>query len=79
MTFTPDQVVDAGTLDEHGQRLTEINDVWLPLARVAIKLENCRVEGAKLGAALKEIARDPIIREPLARSEMLPSDFASRA
>jgi hypothetical protein len=65
VTFTPDQIVDAGALDEHGRRVTEMDDVWLPLARVAMGLENFRAIGAKLAVTLEEIAADPIIREAL--------------
>jgi hypothetical protein len=65
VTFTPDQIVDAGALDEHGRRVIEMDDVWLPLARVAMGLENFRAIGAKLAVTLEEIAVDPIIREAL--------------
>ena len=61
MTFKPDRIIDAGTFDQNGRRLTQMDDVWLKLAHVAMGLENTREQRAKLTLALDEIRADPIV------------------
>jgi hypothetical protein len=66
VTFTPVRIVDAGTLDQEGRRLTQMDDVWLKLAQVAMGLENSRDKRAKLALMLDEMGEDPVVREVLA-------------
>jgi hypothetical protein len=65
-TFTPDRIVDDGTLDQKGRRLTQMDDVWLKLARVAMGLKNSQEKRAKLALMLDEMGADPVVRKVLA-------------
>jgi hypothetical protein len=66
VTFTSDQIIDAGTLDQDGRRLAQMDDLWLKLARVAMGLENSREREEKFTLMLDEIKSDPNVQQALA-------------
>ena len=66
VSFTPDQIIDAGTLDRDGRRLTEMDDIWVKLASAAMGLDNCRRWRLRIAPMFDEIRSDPVVEEALA-------------
>jgi Recombinase len=44
VAFTPDDIIDAGTLDQQGNRIAWLDDLWFRLAKIAMGLANVRFD-----------------------------------
>lgn len=67
VTFTPDRILDAGTLDGDGRRVSSFDDIWIKLAEIAMGLEDSREHRARLSGMIDAaIEADPNIQDAVA-------------